>query len=164
MTPEEARRRLATGRVAHLATVDVSGRPHLVPIVFALSGDTLYSAVDGKPKRTTALRRLANIAAHPDVAVLVDYYDDDRWDRLWWVRADGTARVLGAIQPEARAAARLLAARYRQYVEGVSLGDVLAVDVTRWSGWSATDIPADRPPRRRPPAADETPPRAAGGA
>ena len=66
MTGAEARRRFAEARVAHLATADASGRPHLVPIVFALAGDTVYSAIDGKPKRSTALRRLANVASNPE--------------------------------------------------------------------------------------------------
>ena len=91
MMPEQARWRFAQARVARLATADASGRPHLVPMVFALAGDTIYSAVDAKPKRSTSLRRLANIAANPRVAVLVDHYDGD-CNELWWVRADGSAR------------------------------------------------------------------------
>jgi PPOX class probable F420-dependent enzyme len=137
MTPGEARARFGAARVARLATADERGHPHVVPIVFALDGDTLYSAVDGKPKRTTALRRLANVAANPAVAVLVDHYDDERWDRLWWVRAEGTGRVLPAAQAESRRGVALLAGRYRQYADGLWTGDVLAVDVVRWSGWAA---------------------------
>jgi PPOX class probable F420-dependent enzyme len=136
MTGAEARRRFAEARVARLATADPSGRPHVVPIVFAVAGDTVYSAVDGKPKRSTSLRRLANVVSNPRVAVLVDQYDDDRWDRLWWVRAEGAARILPAFDDEARHAAGLLAARYRQYAEGLAMGYVLAIDVDRWSGWS----------------------------
>ena len=138
MTGAEARRRFAEGRVAHLATADASGRPHLVPIVFAVAGETVYSAVDGKPKRSTALRRLANVASNPRVAALVDHYDDDRWDRLWWVRAEGRARILPAADDEARLAAGLLTSRYRQYAEGLSMGDMLAIDIDRWSGWSGS--------------------------
>jgi PPOX class probable F420-dependent enzyme len=137
VTPEEARRRFAGERVARLATVDASGRPHVVVVVFAVEGDTIYSAVDGKPKQTAALKRLANVEVNPAVAVLVDHYDDDRWDRLWWARADGTGRVIPGGEAEARHAAGLLTARYAQYVEGLWIGDVLAVDVTRWSGWSS---------------------------
>jgi PPOX class probable F420-dependent enzyme len=119
--------------VARLATADALGRPHLVPIVFALDGDHVYSAVDAKPKRTTALRRLANVRENPAVALLVDHYDDD-WDTLWWVRADGRGRVLDAGCDEARRAVDLLRARYPQQR---AAGAVLAVDVERWSGWSA---------------------------
>ena len=130
------RRRFADARIARLATADAAGRPHIVPIVFVLADETIYSAVDAKPKRTTALRRLANVAANPNVAVLVDHYDDD-WRRLWWVRADGTGRVLDAEQPEGRVAVAGLIGRYQQYRETPPPGPVLAVDVTRWSGWSA---------------------------
>src|SRR5207249_6407490 len=85
--------RLTSARVARLATTDPDGRPHLVPIVFALEGNTLYSAVDRKPKRSSKLRRIENARARPDVTILVDHYEDD-WDRLWWTRLRGLARVL----------------------------------------------------------------------
>jgi PPOX class probable F420-dependent enzyme len=137
MTAAEARRRFATARVARLATADGSCRPHLVPIVFAVADDTIYSAVDAKPKRTTALRRLANVTANPAVAVLVDHYDDADWDALWWVRADGTGRVLTTPDPEAEHAVTLLADRYPQHRAQPPAGPVLAVDVDRWSGWAA---------------------------
>jgi PPOX class probable F420-dependent enzyme len=130
----EARERFAAARVARLATADVAGRPHLVPVVFAVEGDTVYTVVDAKPKRTTALRRLDNVAANPRVALLVDHYDDVDWDALWWVRADGVGRVLAPDAPEARHAVELLRARYPQQQ---AAGAVLAVDVERWSGWSA---------------------------
>ena len=136
MLEHEARDRFAAARVARLATVDPEGLPHLVPVVFAISARTVYSGVDHKPKRTTALRRLANVMAHPGVALLVDHYDDD-WRTLWWVRADGVGRVLDPAENEARYAVGLLAERYAQYVRQPPSGPVLAVDVTRWSGWSA---------------------------
>ena len=138
MTPAEARRRFADVRVARLATADAEGRPHLVPIAFAVAGDTVYHAVDAKPKRTTRLRRLANAAANPRVALLADHYDDADWDALWWVRADGRARVLDATEDEAVRAVDLLVARYAQYRAARPAGPVLAVDVERWSGWSAS--------------------------
>ena len=137
MTEEEARRLFATAEVARLATVGPDGRPHVVPIVFAVAGDTIYSAVDHKPKRTTALKRLANVVENPSVAVLADHYERD-WRRLWWVRADGTGRVLEPGDEEARSAVALLADRYPQYRERPPAGPVLAVDVKRWTGWSAS--------------------------
>ena len=147
MTDEQARRRVAEARVARLATADAEGRPHVVPMVFALasgrdagetrSGDTVYSAVNAKPKRSTSLRRLANIAVNPRVAVLVDHYEDD-WHALWWVRADGTGRVLDADEPEGREAIARLVARYPQYRQQAPPGPVVAIDVARWSSWSAT--------------------------
>src|SRR4029078_10792686 len=90
-----ARERLASVPVVHLATTDEDGRPHLVGTTFAVEGDHVYTAVDPKPKRTRDLKRLRNIRANPRVAVLADHYEDD-WSRLWWVRADGVARILDA--------------------------------------------------------------------
>jgi PPOX class probable F420-dependent enzyme len=135
MTPEEARRRFAAARVARLATADADGVPHLVPVVFAVDGDTILTAVDRKPKRTTALKRLANARVNPRVALLADHYDDEDWDALWWVRADGSARVLEPDDPLARRAVELLAGRYPQHRAEPPEGPVLAVDVLRWSGW-----------------------------
>jgi PPOX class probable F420-dependent enzyme len=137
MTPAAARERFAAARVARLATADTAARPHLVPVVFAVAGDTVYSAVDAKPKRTTRLRRLANARVNPRVALLADHYDDTDWTALWWVRADGAARVLDPGDAEARRAVSLLAARYAQYRDAAPEGPVLAVDVDRWSGWRA---------------------------
>jgi PPOX class probable F420-dependent enzyme len=127
--------RLTAARVARLATIDPDGRPHLVPIVFALDGDTLYSAVDRKPKRSTTLRRIENARARPDVTILVDHYEDD-WSRLWWVRIRGRARVLDDGEERERAL-ELLREKYAQYREEPPEGPVLAVDITDVRGWSA---------------------------
>jgi PPOX class probable F420-dependent enzyme len=134
VTTAEARNRFGASKVARLATVDATGRPHLVPIAFAVSGDRVYSVVDAKPKRTTALRRLTNVRENPAVTVLVDHYDDADWSALWWVRADGIARVLDPGEPEAQQAITLLRQRYPQQR---ATGPVLVVEVTRWSSWSA---------------------------
>jgi PPOX class probable F420-dependent enzyme len=136
VTAEEARRRFAAADVARLATIDARGRPHLVPIVFAIAGETLYSVVDAKPKRTTHLRRLDNVRSNPWVCALADHYDPADWAELWWVRADGAGRVLASDEPEACAALVLLAQRHPQQR---AVGEVLAIDVERWSGWSARD-------------------------
>ena len=138
MDPTEARARFAASRVAHLATADRDGRPHLVVMCFAVENHVVYSAVDAKPKATTSLKRLENIAANPAVAVLVDHYDDVNWDRLWWARGDGSARVLEAGAPEATHAGELLRARYPQYRDAPPEGPVIAIDVARWSGWTAS--------------------------
>jgi PPOX class probable F420-dependent enzyme len=127
--------RLAAARVARLATTDPDGRPHLVPIVFALDGDTLYTAVDKKPKRSTKLQRIENARARPDVTILVDHYDDD-WNRLWWIRLRGSARVLEGGEEFERALA-LLQAKYPQYRAEPPDGPVLAVDISDVREWSA---------------------------
>ena len=133
-----ARERFAHAPRAQLATADASGRPHIVPITFALVDEVIYSAVDdAKPKRTMALRRLANIAENTAVSVLVDHYDED-WSALWWVRADGRARILDTAQPEAQAALRALAERYAAYRERTPPGPVIAIDVERWGSWSSS--------------------------
>jgi len=122
-------------RVARLATTDADGRPHLVPIVFALAGDTLYSAVDRKPKRSRKLRRIENARARPDVTILVDNYEEE-WDSLWWIRLRGRARVLDDGDERERALT-LLAEKYPQYLDEPPDGPVLAVDVTEVRSWSA---------------------------
>jgi PPOX class probable F420-dependent enzyme len=127
--------RLLSARVARLATLDGDGRPHLVPIVFALDGDTLYSTVDRKPKRSTRLRRIENARARPDVTVLVDHYDED-WSRLWWIRLRGRARVLDDGEERTRAV-EALRAKYPQYVDDPLGGPVLAIDVAEVREWSA---------------------------
>lgn len=134
MTPDEARERFVEARVAHLATVDAAGAPHVVPITFALEGDSLYTAVDAKPKRGTPLRRFANVAANARVSVLVDAYDED-WTRLWWARADGDASVLDG-GPALDHALALLGARYVQYADAGPIGPAMLISVDRWRGWS----------------------------
>lgn len=129
--------RVDAARVARLATLDADGRPHLVPIVFALAGDTLYSAVDRKPKRSRTLRRIENARSRPAVTVLVDHYEED-WGRLWWVRLRGTARVLDG-GPERDRALALLTAKYPHYGTEPPDGPVLAVDVAEVRSWSASD-------------------------
>jgi PPOX class probable F420-dependent enzyme len=132
---EDARSRVAGAPVARLATVDPDGRPHLVPIAFALVGDTLYSAVDSKPKRSRTLRRIENARERPDVTVLVDHYEDN-WTRLWWVRLRGRARVLdGGVEADRALAA--LAAKYEQYRKRPPGVPVLAVDLAEWRAWRA---------------------------
>ncbi|MEU4450111.1 TIGR03668 family PPOX class F420-dependent oxidoreductase [Nocardioides sp. NPDC023903] len=126
-----ARERFAGARVARLATVSADAAPRIVPIVFALVGDVIITAVDHKPKSTTRLRRLEDIAANPAVSLLVDAYDDD-WSQLWWARADGVARVHAThdLAP--------LVAKYADYREQPPTGPVIVIEVTRWSSWSAT--------------------------
>ena len=119
-------------RVARLATVDADGRPHVVPICFALDGDTLYTAVDAKPKSTRALRRLANIEANPKVEVVIDHYDED-WSKLWWVRLSGRARV---IDHDARGL-ELLQAKYPQYRDDPPAGPFVVVEIEGRTGWQA---------------------------
>jgi PPOX class probable F420-dependent enzyme len=125
--------RVTAARVARLATTDPDGRPHLVPIVFAVEGDTLYSAVDRKPKRSSRLRRIENARARPDVTVLVDEYRDD-WRELWWIRLRGRARVLDHGEEHDRAL-RMLTDKYPQYQTEPPGGPVLAIDIVEVRAW-----------------------------
>ncbi|MCD2195580.1 TIGR03668 family PPOX class F420-dependent oxidoreductase [Actinomycetospora endophytica] len=136
MQRDDARARFAAARVARLATVSGAGVPHLVPVVFAVVDHRVLVAIDGKPKRTRALRRLANITDNPAVCLLADEYDED-WSELWWVRVDGTAVVRD--DDEALAEARsALGSRYPQHVADPPEGPVIEVSVERWSGWTAS--------------------------
>lgn len=138
MTPDEARSRFGLARVARLATVGDDGAPHVVPVTFAIDGDRIVTAVDAKPKRGALLRRLANIRANPRVSLLVDEYDDD-WGKLWWVRADGEARIVEEDPGLGRALA-LLRARYAQYATVGLIGPAVVIEVGGWVGWSAAEI------------------------
>ena len=133
MDAEEMRERVERARSGVLSTVTAEGRPHAVPCCFVLYGDLVYSAVDAKPKSTLALRRLDNLAANPAACLLVDRYDDD-WSKLWWIRVDGTARVLIDCD-ERDHALDLLAAKYHQYQETRPPGPVIALDITAWRAW-----------------------------
>ena len=135
MDDARMRQLLATARVGRLATLAPDGRLHLVPICFALEGDVLYSAVDEKPKRPRRLQRIENVRAQPDVAVLVDHYEED-WSRLWWVRLRGRGRVVERGR-EFELALRLLAEKYDQYRQRPPPGPVLAIEIDEWRGWSA---------------------------
>lgn len=139
LAEDEARSRFAAAAVARLATVAPSGRPHLVPVTFAIDGDRILTAVDHKPKRSTDLARLRNLRADPRVCLLADHYEK-RWETLWWVRADGAARVLDELDEEDAAthaeALDLLAGKYEQYRERPPAGPVVEVVVERWTGWA----------------------------
>jgi PPOX class probable F420-dependent enzyme len=131
----EMRRRFASSPVARLATVRPDGRPHIVPVVFVLDGDTIFTAVDAKPKRSPRLQRLANIAFEPRCSLLVDHYDND-WSELWWVRADGEAAV---VDPAAAShGLSALVARHIQYRPVAPSGPLVVVRVSQWSSWSAS--------------------------
>ncbi len=132
---DDWRARVASARVGRLATVRADGRPHVVPVCFALVGAELVTVVDAKPKTTSALRRLDNVRANPAVALLVDHYDDD-WSTLWWVRVDGIARVDDDVGGYTDA----LAAKYSQYAANPPGGPAIVVSQLRYTGWSATSL------------------------
>jgi PPOX class probable F420-dependent enzyme len=135
LEPDEARRRFAAAPVARRATITPDGSPHILPDTFARQGDLIYSIVDTvKPKSSLALTRLRNIEANPRVSLLVDEYDDD-WEHLWWVRADGMARI-AANGPDWNHAKAVLVARYPAYRQATHFGPATIVEVERWTGWA----------------------------
>jgi PPOX class probable F420-dependent enzyme len=132
----EAWRRFAEARVAYLATVRDDGRPHIVPIVFAVDDERrIYSSADPKPKDGLGLLRHRNIAANPTVSLLVEHYDE-AWEALWWVRADGTATVVED-GPRWDATIRLLKAKYPQYETWTTpFGAATVITVERLASWT----------------------------
>ena len=134
---QQVRRFLSRRRIAHLATADASGKPHVVPICFALVDDTVYIAIDEKPKRGDALklRRLRNIADNPRVAVVADVYDDGDWSRLGFVLVHAAARVLTDGDEHARAVGALRE-KYAQYRRmALEERPVIAADVQSATSW-----------------------------
>jgi PPOX class probable F420-dependent enzyme len=122
---------------AVLATLRADGAPALVPVVFALAEGALWSPIDGKPKRTASLARLANVERDPRVALLLDRYGAD-WTRLWWVRVDGRAR---AERDGLQVGEAALRAKYPQYAttplhRGEPL--LLRIEIARVTSWAAS--------------------------
>ena len=128
-----ARQRARDARVGRLGTVTPDGRPHLVPVCFALLEDVAYTAVDGKPKSTRELRRLQNIESTPATSLLVDHYEE-AWTQLWWIRLDGSARIVSSAA-EAERAELALRAKYPQYEHVAVPGPVIALEVAAWGMW-----------------------------
>jgi PPOX class probable F420-dependent enzyme len=131
--------KLKHARVARLATVDQAGRPHIVPVCFVYRGRVFYTAIDQKPKRVPAqkLARLRNIKHSPQVALLIDYYDED-WTKLWYILVRGTAVLISKSgAKEHRLAIRALKAKYPQYRTGLLTDDapIIRISVEHISSW-----------------------------
>lgn len=133
---ERERRFVEAQRVGRLATADAAGNPHVVPVCFALSGDTLYITVDEKPKRGTTLKRVRNILENTSTAFVVDRYDED-WSRLGWVMLRGRAEILDAGGEHDQAQA-LLRAKYSQ-LAAMKIAElpVIALRIDRVTSWGA---------------------------
>jgi PPOX class probable F420-dependent enzyme len=134
---QACRDRMLAARVGYLATAGAAHQPHVVPVTFAVVDDRIVTAVDQKPKSTTALRRLQNIAENPLVAILCDHYDED-WRRLWWVRADGASRIIDD-DATRDAALHALMSKYPQYRDDPPRGPILLVMIRSWTGWQYGD-------------------------
>ncbi len=134
MTDEAMIEAFATARVARLATTGPTG-PHIVAIVFAMVQGVVCTAVDHKPKTTSNLRRLRNVADDPRVSVLVDHYAED-WSQLWWIRLDARARVVDATDAAGSAAINALAEKYQQYRSRRPAGPVILLEPVSWTSWT----------------------------
>jgi PPOX class probable F420-dependent enzyme len=127
---------LADRRIAHLATADARAVPHVVPVCFAIEGDTLYMTIDEKPKQSLGgeLKRTRNIIENPAVTVVADRYDED-WSLLGWVMLHGHGEILRDGTEHDRAQA-LLRSRYRQLeIMHIVHHPVIAVRIERSSHW-----------------------------
>jgi PPOX class probable F420-dependent enzyme len=128
-------------RAGRLATADPSGAPHVIPVCYACDGARLYIALDAKPKRVepTQLKRVRNILANPQVALVVDRYDDD-WSQLAYLLIHGTARLIAPGDPAHTNAIALLRARYPQYLAmPIDQQPAIAIDPAQIVGWGALD-------------------------
>lgn len=130
---DQALTKFAAAPVASLATVRPSGEPHVVPVTFILADDTVYTLIDAKPKTTTALQRLANIAANPAVSLLAHHYDDD-WTGLWWVRVDGKAAITEDLELLASLRGPFVE-KYPQYRDLPPGGPVIVIQATKVAWW-----------------------------
>jgi PPOX class probable F420-dependent enzyme len=130
--PRSIRARLEGARVARLATVGARHRPHVVPVCFAYDGKVFYTAIDRKPKRVASerLTRLRNVLAAPEVALLIDQYDED-WTQLWYILVRGKAKLLPMQGDKERAwALRKLRAKYPQYAGVMLPNDAPIIRIT----------------------------------
>lgn len=136
MDKARARELTEQARVARLATRTKDDRIDLVPMTFAFDDDRMVTIVDHKPKTTMRLQRLDNIDANPEVAIVIDEYDDTDWSQLWWVRLRGLAQVIeeGDLH---RRAVEALVAKYAQYRQQVPTGPVVSIEIIRWQWWSS---------------------------
>lgn len=135
-------RLLETAGVGHLATAGAEGAPHVIPVCFTTDGRCIYSVLDQKPKRAplTRLRRIRNIQANPQVALLIDHYEED-WTRLWYLLVSGTAELL--VEGDERVQAiGMLRDKYQQYrVMDIDPNPVIKITPTRVVSWGAGSGP-----------------------
>ena len=138
---DDVRATLESARHGYLSTASAEADPHLQPVVFQVVADSIYIAIDEKPKTTLRLRRLTNIESNPKFALLVDHYDDD-WNQLWWILLRGPAEALWPSEWEQEEASMAIAAlrdKYQQYESmGLEERPLLKLRPDRVTRWSAT--------------------------
>jgi coenzyme F420-0:L-glutamate ligase / coenzyme F420-1:gamma-L-glutamate ligase len=129
---------IRSARVAHLATADAEGQPHVIPICFVFNGNEFFSAIDEKPKQVALqrLKRLRNIQDNQKVSLVIDHYDED-WRKLVYVLITGKARLVFRGKKHV-SAVRLLRSKYAQYRRmAIHERPMIAITPTQWKSWSA---------------------------
>jgi PPOX class probable F420-dependent enzyme len=138
---------IETARIGRLATADTKGRPHVVPVCFALVDDEVVTPIDEKPQDVLpdALRRSRNIRENPHVALVVDHYTEE-WSQLGWVQVRGTATHLNPGDPFHADAVVALQEKYDQYTTH-ALDDrpVIRLTPRHVRSWGQLDPPGDTP-------------------
>ena len=133
-----ALRLVHSARVAHLATGDARGQPHVIPICFVFDGNDFYSPIDEKPKRTAPqkLKRIRNVLKNPQVSLVIDHYDED-WRKLSYVLVSGKARMLLSGARHGKAV-KLLRRKYSQYRKmRIDKLPMILIQPKRTTSWSA---------------------------
>jgi coenzyme F420-0:L-glutamate ligase / coenzyme F420-1:gamma-L-glutamate ligase len=146
---EEQTAFLVHQRVARLATADAAGKPHAVPVCFALARSSIFIALDEKPKKVDAssLKRVKNILENPEVTLVADRYAED-WALLAFVMVRGRAELLEPGTGEHAAAVRLLRGKYHQYeTMRIEENPVIAIRPEKAVSWGALDRPESHEPR-----------------
>jgi PPOX class probable F420-dependent enzyme len=134
-----ALRFIRSARVAHLATADAHGQPHVIPICFVFDGNYFYSPIDEKPKRIAPqkLKRLKNIQENAQVALVIDRYNED-WAKLAYILIIGKARVLLSGAKHCKAV-NLLRRKYPQYRSmAIDRRPLIVIRPTRMTSWGDT--------------------------
>ena len=146
--PTEERAFIKDRPVGRLGTADGAGYPHVVPVCFAIGGNTVFIPIDEKPKRGDPrdLKRLRNILENERVCLMIDRYAED-WSDLGWVMLRGRARV-ERVAAELHTAIELLRARYHQYREmALEQRPMIVIDVDLCTSWGDLSVrpPVDEP-------------------
>jgi coenzyme F420-0:L-glutamate ligase/coenzyme F420-1:gamma-L-glutamate ligase len=111
-------------RIGRLATVDLECKPHVIPVVFVFDNDRncYFIPIDEKTKRSRPenLKRVKNIQENPNIALLLDEYNED-WTKLYFIMIRGKGSILGGKKLEQNEmlilekAHKLLCDKYPQY-------------------------------------------------
>jgi PPOX class probable F420-dependent enzyme len=129
---------LESGRVARMATVDETGKPHIVPICYAFVSGLIYTPIDKKPKSVTVntLGRIKNIRSNPYVSFVIDKYYED-WNRLYYLKITARASLLDRGE-EYENSLMSLSEKYSQYRDmdllnlGLPVIKILPLRIISW--------------------------------